>query len=52
VLGHLADEPELDQLSACALVYSLVTEIIKHGGRATHRHGLTLRTVPALRHGG
>lgn len=32
VLGRLADEPELDQLLARALIYRLTTEIIRHSG--------------------
>jgi uncharacterized protein (TIGR02569 family) len=32
VLRHLADEPELDQLLARALIYRLVTETIRHAG--------------------
>lgn len=32
VLGQLADEPEIDQLLAHALVYRLVTEIVMHAG--------------------
>jgi len=34
VLGHLGDEPELDQLLARALIYRLVTEIVRRGGTA------------------
>jgi uncharacterized protein (TIGR02569 family) len=33
VLDQLADEPELDQLLARALIYRQVTEIIRHAGR-------------------
>jgi hypothetical protein len=32
VLGQLADEPEIDQLLAHALVYRLVTEIVMRAG--------------------
>jgi uncharacterized protein (TIGR02569 family) len=32
VLGHLCGEPELGQLLARALVYRLVTEIVRHAG--------------------
>ena len=32
VLDHLADEPELDQLLARALIYRHVTEIVRHAG--------------------
>jgi hypothetical protein len=34
VLGRLASEPELDQLLARALVYRLVTEIVRREGAA------------------
>jgi uncharacterized protein (TIGR02569 family) len=34
VLGYLSGEPELDQLLARALVYRLVTEIVRHAGTA------------------
>jgi hypothetical protein len=34
VLGRLASEPELDQLLAPALVYRLVTEIVRREGTA------------------
>ena len=34
VLGYLSGEPELDQLLARALVYRLVTEIVRHEGTA------------------
>jgi uncharacterized protein (TIGR02569 family) len=34
LLRHLADERELDQLLARALVYRLVTEIVRHAGTA------------------
>jgi hypothetical protein len=32
VLGQLADEPELDQLLARALIYRHVTEIVRRAG--------------------
>jgi uncharacterized protein (TIGR02569 family) len=32
VLGHLADEPDFDQLLARALIYRLVTETVRHAG--------------------
>jgi hypothetical protein len=32
VLGHLTNEPELDQLLARALIYRLLTDIIRHAG--------------------
>jgi hypothetical protein len=41
VLGHLAGEPELDQLLPRALIYRLVTEIVRHAG--------TPRVDPAAR---
>jgi uncharacterized protein (TIGR02569 family) len=34
LLDHLAAEPELDQLLARALIYRLVTEIVRHAGTA------------------
>jgi hypothetical protein len=34
VLGYLKDEPELGQLLARALVYRLITEIVRHAGTA------------------
>jgi hypothetical protein len=34
VLGYLSGEPELGQLLAHALVYRLVTEIVRHAGTA------------------
>jgi len=34
VLGHLSGEPELGQLLARALVYRLITEIVRHAGTA------------------
>ena len=34
VPGHLSSEPELGQLLARALVYRLVTEIVRHSGTA------------------
>ncbi|MDX6422358.1 MAG: hypothetical protein QOG28_6978 [Trebonia sp.] len=34
MLGRLAGEPELDQLLARALVYHLVTEIVRREGTA------------------
>lgn len=34
VLGYLAGEPELDQLLPRALIYRLVTEIVRHAGTA------------------
>ena len=34
VLGYLSGEPELRQLLAHALVYRLVTEVVRHTGTA------------------
>jgi uncharacterized protein (TIGR02569 family) len=34
VLGYLSGEPELDQMLARALVYRLVTDIVRHAGTA------------------
>ena len=34
VLDQLADEPELDQMLARALIYRLITDIIRHAGTA------------------
>ncbi len=49
VLGQLADEPELDQLLARALIYRHVTEIVRHAGTpAIDRPARTGRPVTDL----
>ena len=48
VLDQLADEPELDQLLARALVYRLVTEIVRTGADGIHAAGRAGRPVTDL----